>query len=330
MKIYWTLIGAVLSCMVASAADLESLRGEAVFAGPSDGTRSYQRTARADYARSNFMAEVTVTLKGGGGGSGCAFFGLGRGEADPQAYNEPAAKPVVFVRLAPSDFAGGQVVANVNGEEASQGSAAGDGTHRVRLIWDAAGKRAMFDVDGKTSVTANAGSIDFRDAGHLFIGGANGVRFANFSVKALSDAEIQKAGFGESFANDPTAGTWLAASETTGMRLLACWYHGSKLAATRVITNGVLQTASSRWGCDVREQPVQVEPGARDLTVTFKLAEGAAKSAGVAVAFDFADWSTNNYVLIPASIYNGNRNRIEHRAYARASTRRTSTRRTCR
>lgn len=308
-------MGAVLSCTIASAADLESLHRETVFAGPNDGTRSYQRTALADYARSNFMAEVTVTLKGGGG-AGCAFFGLGRGEANPQSYNEPATKPVVFVRLAPDDFAGGQVVANVNGEEAGQGSAVGDGTHRVRLIWDAAGKRAMFDVDGKSSVTASAGSIKFGDSGHLFVGGANGVRFADFSVKALSDAEIQKAGFGESFGNDPTAGTWLSASNTTGMRLLACWYHGSKLAATRVFTNGDLQTTSSRWGCEVREQPVPGEPGTRDLTATFKLAEGMAKSAGVAVAFDFADWSTNNYVLIPASIYNGNRNRIEHRAYA--------------
>ena len=41
-------------------------------------------------------------------------------------------------------------MANVNGEVAGQDSAVGDGTHRVRLIWDAAGKRAMFDVDGKS------------------------------------------------------------------------------------------------------------------------------------------------------------------------------------
>ena len=62
--------------------------------------------ARADFARSNFMAEVTVTLKGGGG-PGCAFFGLGRGEANPQAYNEPARKPVVFVRFAPERLSRG-------------------------------------------------------------------------------------------------------------------------------------------------------------------------------------------------------------------------------
>jgi hypothetical protein len=84
------------------------------------------------------------------------------------------------------------------------------------------------------------------------------------------------------------------------MRLLACWYSGSKLAATRIFSHGVLQTASSRWGCEVHGT-------APDLEVTFRLVEGVANSAGVAVAFDFADWSRNNYVLVPAVVYDGNR-----------------------
>lgn len=96
------------------------------------------------------------------------------------------------------------------------------------------------------------------------------------------------------------------------MRVLACWYNGANLAATRTFTNGNLQTAGGRWTCDVRETPAD---DGRDLALTFQLIGGAEKSAGVAVTFDFAGWSTNNYVLIPASIYNGNRNRLEHRGY---------------
>ena len=91
------------------------------------------------------------------------------------------------------------------------------------------------------------------------------------------------------------------------MRLLVCSYDGSKIAATREFTNGVVQTRSNRWTCDLRELPVAGEPGARDLTVTFRLVDGAAKSAGVAVAFDFGDWSRSNYVLVPGVVYNGNR-----------------------
>ncbi len=40
------------------------------------------------------------------------------------------------------------------------------------------------------------------------------------------------------------------------------------------------------------------------------------QQAGVAVAFDQYDWTSDNYLLIPASVYNGNRQRIVNRAYA--------------
>ena len=128
------------------------------------------------------------------------------------------------------------------------------------------------------------------------------------------------------------AGTWLpvnapvaaSAPEVDGflaslhgqLRLLNCQYNGSKLETSRPFSHGSLTNTTNRWSCAVRVEPVTKEIDALDLTVTFQLREGTARSAGVAVAFDFADWSTNNYVLIPASIYNGNRNRIERRPYA--------------
>ena len=108
---------------------------------------------------------------------------------------------------------------------------------------------------------------------------------------------------------DTGAGTWLQVGglPKDRMRLLVCRYDGSRLAGASEVTNGVLETTSARWTCDVHEQPVAGDPSARDLQVTFKLVGGAANSAGVAVAFDFADWSTNNYVLVPGVVYNGNR-----------------------
>jgi hypothetical protein len=99
------------------------------------------------------------------------------------------------------------------------------------------------------------------------------------------------------------------------MRLLACWYDGSKLASSRPFVDGELRSPDSRWTSDIRAMPVAGDPDALDVAITVQIVEGAAMSAGVAVAFDFADWSTNNYVLIPASVYNGNRNRIEFRGY---------------
>ena len=151
----------------------------------------------------------------------------------------------------------------------------------------------------------------------------------------LPPAARAAGGAGDTFANDPTARTWLpvaaaapvSATPSTAcaaallkplggqMRLLGCWYNGAELAASRTFGNGVLDTAASRWTSEVSATPVGDEREALDLAITFKLAEGVAKSAGVAVAFDFANWSTDNYVLIPASVYNGNRNRINGRGY---------------
>ncbi len=62
------------------------------------------------------------------------------------------------------------------------------------------------------------------------------------------------------------------------------------------MTNSTLVMPASKWSCLVHTQPVVADPDALELDVTFTLMEGAAKNAGVAVAFDFAHWSTNNYL----------------------------------
>jgi lysophospholipase L1-like esterase len=533
--------------------------GTFVFAKPGDGARSYIRTSRGDFARESFQAEVTVTVTGGGG-AGCAFFGLGCGQANAGASQEPSTVPALFVRLAPSDFAAGAITVSVNGGESVSGLApAGDGTHRIRLTWDAAGKRALFEIDANwdgqsfqadSSTTVAGAAVDFGNESRLFVGGANGVQFTRFTTKPMTAAEVKAAGFGENFAGDPTAGTWLArgggarfieslragkkvtivtmGTSLTGgtwrwpdvmmndwlnkewpgqavlcnegvgasassmgfngnmatsglgkldaviahkpdvvfiefgtndaflpykisvddskknlntmidrivaanpatevilqtmnscmdqaqpgggkhasdrpqvaayfegyrevararglllvdhyrnwskimtndlqlfdrlvpdrihpqaegyqqillpelkatlcpppaaqaptsaigalldplggqLRLLACWYDGPKLAAARPFVAGELRTDGSRWTSKVVATPVEGAKDAMDLAITFKLTDGVAKSAGVAVAFDFVNWSPGNYVLIPASVYNGNRNRIEYRGY---------------
>ena len=82
------------------------------FAGP----RAIGSTSRTDFASASFEAEVTVTLKSGAAGNGCAFFGLGSGEPDPANYQEPTKSPSLAFRFAPSDFGGGQVMYWKNSE----------------------------------------------------------------------------------------------------------------------------------------------------------------------------------------------------------------------
>ena len=148
-------------------------------------------------------------------------------------------------------------------------------------------------------------AINFGGAGHLFIGGCEWRAVRGLSaVKALSDAEIAAVGFGESFPNDPTAGTWLSASKKQPrdkMRLLACWYQRLKLAASRVFSNGhSADCIPAGGGATFASNVSRRARRARSYGDVQAERRCTAEVAGVAVAFDFADWSTNNYVLGPA------------------------------
>jgi len=102
----------------------------------------------------------------------------------------------------------------------------------------------------------------------------------------------------------------------TSFRPVICWYEGANLQASRALPGGKLQLASSKWSVATALNRVAGASDARDLTVTATLQEGNETSSGMAAVFEFADWSTGNYVMIPASVYNGNRNRIVDRGYA--------------
>ncbi|MGA2984436.1 MAG: hypothetical protein ABSG32_11510 [Terriglobia bacterium] len=122
--------------------------------------------------------------------------------------------------------------------------------------------------------------------------------------------------------NDPSARTWLpvagAATPSVAnsflesihgqMRILGCWYEGNQLRASRPFLDGKLNAGQSTWACEVHASAA--ESNALDLQVKFKLASGTAKSAGVAVAFDFTLWTLDNYVFVPGQLYGGNRFRI--------------------
>ena len=100
------------------------------------------------------------------------------------------------------------------------------------------------------------------------------------------------------------------------MRLLECEYREAVMLDARPFVNGRLTSGDAEWSCRVRADPVPGDQDAVELTLNFKLDRGMAGSSGIAVAFDFNQWSPDNYVMIPASVYNGNRNRIVNRSYA--------------
>ena len=99
---------------------------------------------------------------------------------------------------------------------------------------------------------------------------------------------------------------WLPGQTTVSpqYRLLECIYDNARLQHC--------EEAGTDWQVDKQV----VKQDERTLyTFTFT-AKRELQSAGVAVAFDESGWSSDNYVMIPASVYNGNRQRIVNREYA--------------
>lgn len=93
------------------------------------------------------------------------------------------------------------------------------------------------------------------------------------------------------------------------LRLLDCQYDKAKLIKSEVIGSN-----SKNW--EVKQTVETLKDGQESIyRFTFK-AKRAMENAGVAVAFDEYDWTSDNFVMIPAVVYNGNRQRIVNREYA--------------
>lgn len=105
------------------------------------------------------------------------------------------------------------------------------------------------------------------------------------------------------------AGSWLPGSgvPSLGIRVLHCSYEGARLMECKPIEGD-----SEDW--TVCSESVPLEAG--ETTVFSFVAKRSMKDVGVALSVDKHNWSSDNYVMIPSSVYNGNRQRIVNRSYA--------------
>lgn len=83
-------------------------------------------------------------------------------------------------------------------------------------------------------------------------------------------------------------------------------YDGVSLVTENVFHSGELP---GNWQLALKATPVKECSDAVDMEASFRLTAGEASASTVAVKFDFSNWSAANYVLVPASLYNGNRYR---------------------
>ena len=97
------------------------------------------------------------------------------------------------------------------------------------------------------------------------------------------------------------------------VRPLVCLYNQNRLVETSPFkidqdrNNFTSKVHNNLWECHVSSDRVPKQNDAIDLIFSFRLKSGKSNSTGIAVAFDFYSWSKENYLLVPAAAYNGNR-----------------------
>jgi hypothetical protein len=110
-------------------------------------------------------------------------------------------------------------------------------------------------------------------------------------------------------ANNSVVNTFMK-TLSGSIRPLVCRYDSVVLNKTAALANGKAQLDNCSWELHTDIKPVTGQKDALDINFHFELKSGMATSSGVAVAFDFENWSADNYVLVPGAVYNGNRFRI--------------------
>jgi hypothetical protein len=81
-------------------------------------------------------------------------------------------------------------------------------------------------------------------------------------------------------------------------------------ASTSLETDGrthLLRAGGSEWAVSTRERGIPGRHDAWEYTVEFTVLSRSLSNANLVVSFDFTAWSRENYVLMPAAAYNGNR-----------------------
>jgi len=76
-----------------------------------------------------------------------------------------------------------------------------------------------------------------------------------------------------------------------------------------------LKFRATEWKVKTSILPVKGNPAARDVVVGFLCSGGNIDDASLSVYLSFKSWSAENYVLIPAAAYNGNRSEVRAMPY---------------
>ena len=92
------------------------------------------------------------------------------------------------------------------------------------------------------------------------------------------------------------------------MRVSLQRYNGTELLGSEKLSPfEITSTPGARWQMSMYTENVPGQTGVIDIRTSIKLVEGKATATAISTAFDFSGWNPQNYVMVPAIVYNGNR-----------------------
>lgn len=165
-----------------------------------DSYRQYVRTKDSDYNTQSFVFEGTVNISPTNSW-GAAFCGIGKGDGNPNHYGEPI-PPSIKMNVGPTvSYLSGAMDFNIEPNPDRSGiigeriaGASGDGTHRIRLVWNAVSHSAYGQIDQNYSggsfnadYTSSVFTIATLNAGnsHIYFGGGNSVAWDDLSLEFI-------------------------------------------------------------------------------------------------------------------------------------------------
>ncbi|WP_139373369.1 DUF7453 family protein [Prosthecobacter debontii] len=186
--------------------------GAVVFDGIEENERTYVRTKAGvgNLVAESFVAEVTMIHTG----ESIVFFGMGSGDPNPSGSYEPTA-PSLHIRAHGGGLDGDST--GVVDDGLTNVANLGNGTHRLRLIWNANTQMAVFQLDedyagGAFQADVTTGAFDGSDNGfsdpetRIFFGG-NGVSFDDLEISVLTGPEIAVSGNGTDIVDGDSSPT---------------------------------------------------------------------------------------------------------------------------
>jgi hypothetical protein len=97
------------------------------------------------------------------------------------------------------------------------------------------------------------------------------------------------------------------------MRVQLYEYQGSKLHSSCEVSGGTVDWNGMSWTTNCSSTTAR--DGSMDVLASFKVTAGSSSSSGTGIELEFGAWNKENYLLVPAALYDGNRFRVLNKSY---------------